>query len=287
MILDIVSQFWYVWAFFVGFFAVRRKRKREITDEKDILVIGHRGAGGSAYQNTRKSFQKALEIGVDYLECDVRRSKDGIFFLSHDDLIRSFNKEKVRISQTTADRLGKFRFKNKEKLMTLQKLVEKISKQQKIHIDLKIKGVEFELLDFIRKNNLTEKCIVTSHFASSLRLLKVLEPKIITGITFPRERFSTFFKVALSPILAIILLIIKETHFLYLGWWCSYAKADFISLWYRLLSERMVKSAHKKGIAVFVFSVNRNRHIKKVIRWRVDGIISDYPERVKEAIATK
>jgi len=287
MLLDIIAQFWYVWAFFVGFFVVRRRKQKEIPEKKEIMVIGHRGACGYACQNTWESFKKAMEIGVDYLECDVRKSMDGVFYLSHDEIVKTIAGEKVKISQTPSKILKTVKLKKGGFLLTLEDLIKKILTEQKIQLDLKIKGAEFELIDFIRKNNLLERCIITSHHASSLRLLKVLEPKLILGITFPRERFSTFFKTALSPILALIIILIKETYFLYLGWWCSYAKADFITVWYLLLSERTIKSAHKKGIGVFVFAVNRHRHIRKVMRWEVDGIISDYPDRVKEMISGK
>ena len=52
-----------------------------------MLVIGHRGAPALAPENTLPSFMRAIELGVDYIEFDVRASKDGRLVIMHDETV--------------------------------------------------------------------------------------------------------------------------------------------------------------------------------------------------------
>lgn len=288
MILDIIAQFWYVWAFFVGFFVVRRTRKKDLVETKNILIIGHKGAAGHAYQNSIDSFKKVRDLKIDYIECDIRRSVDGVFFLAHDDKLKS-NKGKVfTISKTRSSELANTKLKNGTNLVRIEEYIELFPKNQKLYFDLKLKSCEFDFLDILKKYKLIDRCVVTSFYADSLRLLKVLEPNLVVGLSFPKDRFCTLVKLALSPLWMTISYLIRYTFPFYVGILSSYAKSDFITVQFRvILSKRLIKSAHKHGLMVFAFTVNRKRHIKKMIKWGVDGIISDYPDRVKEIINNK
>lgn len=54
---------------------------------KMIQIMGHRGASGLEPENTLRSFRKAIELGVDYIECDVHATKDGHLVLIHDSTV--------------------------------------------------------------------------------------------------------------------------------------------------------------------------------------------------------
>lgn len=275
---------WYFIAAILGFFIFRKTRRKEIKQEGHTLVIGHRGAAGYANQNTYPSFQKALEIGVDYVECDVRRSQDGVFILSHDDKIKTLNMGTLKISALTSKELKKVILKGDTRLATILDYIKIMPGKQNLYFDLKINGYEFDFLSLLRNHNVIERCIVTSSYAQSLRLLKVLEPELTVGLSFPRANIGMLGRIMLAPVLTPILILIRHIYPFILSFLCSYAKADFVAVYFRLLSKRLVDKAHRNGVLVFAFSVNRNRNIRKMEKWGVDGIISDYPDRVKAII---
>lgn len=285
MFLEIIAQFWYFVAFFLGFFVWKKARRKEIKKETKPYIIGHKGSYGEAEQNTKGAFQKALEIGVDYIECDVRRSSDGFFFLAHDDKIMTKEKKKILISKTNSGDLMKMVLKKGAKLSSMKDYIEMMPASQKLYFDLKIYGSEFEFLSLLRKYKLISKCIITSSYIQSLRLLKVLEPNLMVGVSFPRDRFSIFIKMLVSPLVVVGLMLIKYTYPFYIGMLANYARADIVVVQYRfVLSSRLVKAAHKRGLLVFAFSVNTPKGIKRMIKWGVDGIASDFPDRVKQIV---
>ena len=285
MILEFLGIYvWYFIAAILGFFIFRKTRRKEIKEEGHTLVIGHRGAAGYAYQNTYNSFLKALEIGVDYVECDVRRSLDGVFFLSHDDKIKTYNLGILSISTSSSKELKKAVLKGDTRLATILDYIKIMPEKQNLYFDLKVNGYEFDFLSLLRNHNVIERCVVTSSYAQSLRLLKVLEPELMVGLSFPRANIGVLGRIMLAPLLAPTLICIRHIYPFILNFLCSYAKADFVAVYFRLLTKRLIDKAHKNGVLVFAFSVNRNRNVRKMEKWGVDGIISDYPDRVKAII---
>lgn len=284
MIFDLITQFWYLWAFFAGFFLIHKKRKPN-EPKKNILVIGHQGACGYAEGNSKKSIEQALRIGVDMVEEDLRITKDGVFVLSHNEKVKTISGKKIRISKANFTELENAKLKSKENIISLDELRKILPSDQAILIDLKIKGQEFNLVNYLDKHDLTGKVWISSSYASSLRLIKIVNPNLTVGLSFPRDRLPIFAYLMLSPILAPLVIILKHTYPFYVGLLAGYAKADFIAVSFRfMLTSRLVKAAHKRNLLVFPFTVNSPKNIRKMIKMNVDAIVSDYPDRVKEML---
>src|SRR5580658_5587834 len=80
---------------------------------KKIVVIAHRGAHREAPENTLASLEKAIEIGCDYVELDVRRTKDGALVIMHDNSVNRMTNGKGKIADLTLAEIRKFEVKSR------------------------------------------------------------------------------------------------------------------------------------------------------------------------------
>ena len=86
----------------------RKAFRRGRAHAQNVLVIAHRGAHKTVPENTIASLEKAIELGVDYVELDVRRTKDGVLILMHDASINRMTNGKGKIEDLTYDEIHKF-----------------------------------------------------------------------------------------------------------------------------------------------------------------------------------
>ena len=111
-----------------------------------IEIIGHRGARGLEPENTIRSFQKALELGVDYIECDVHLTKDGHIVLIHDHTLDRTTNETGDVNDYTFEEIRKLDAGKGKKIPTLQELLDLVRGKVKIHIELKDTGAFLKFL---------------------------------------------------------------------------------------------------------------------------------------------
>ena len=86
------------------------------------FIVGHRGAKGIEPENTITSFKKALEIGVEYVECDVHLSADGYPVVIHDDTLDRTTSGKGKVREYTLRELKNFDAGKGERIPTLEAL---------------------------------------------------------------------------------------------------------------------------------------------------------------------
>src|SRR3712207_6470987 len=101
-------------------------------------VIGHRGAAAHAPGNSRAAFHTALDLGVDRIACDVRRSADGALVLVHDERVTLEDGENRRVDRLTLPELRALL----PDLLTLDGLAELVGGRVALMIDLKATGYE-------------------------------------------------------------------------------------------------------------------------------------------------
>jgi len=107
-----------------------------------MLKIGHRGAKGYEPENTLRSFQKALELNVDAVELDVRRTKDGAIVVIHDAEVDRTTNGKGLVSELTLKEIKELDIEKGEKIPTLEEALDFLDKKVKIFIELKEIGMK-------------------------------------------------------------------------------------------------------------------------------------------------
>lgn len=144
-------------------------------------AMGHRGAPIEAPENTLISFQRAIRIGVDWIEFDLHESKDGVPVVIHDDTVDRTTNGKGRVSDMTFADLEKLDAGNGQKIPSLQQVIDLARGKVKMDMEIKQKGIEKDVVDTIRKNGIIDQCMVSSFMYDSIKMVKEQDPRIMTG----------------------------------------------------------------------------------------------------------
>lgn len=277
-----------------------------------VDLQGHRGARGLAPENTWPSFLEAYRYKMTTLELDTVVTKDNKLILHHDlhlnDEICRYEDERVveetLISELTVEQLkaldcGSLKhsdFDNQKpvpgtRLITLDEFFEKVIAYEKennvepvdFNIETKIDSATATtdaiknhvklVVETVQKHQMTGRSTLQSFVLEALPIAKQLEPGIKTSALFTLNYFqgarmrlglgSGIREDAITAALRV--------------------KADIISPYKMYVNEDFVREAHEKGLWVIPFTVNETEEMLSLLDIKVDGIISDYPDRLHSA----
>lgn len=241
-----------------------------------MLKIGHRGAKAYAPENTLTSFRKAVDMGVDMVEVDVRLTKDGHLVAIHDNRLRRLTQEAGRVNKLTLAELRKIKIFKHEPIPTLGEVLEVLDSKVCINIELKVRKSAELVVQAIRDYGIRrDNILISSNYPSEIRVIERLEPEIRTALLFRAPTPLTPW--LLADILAFILFPITKYYIL---WLVRHARADYLNINRWLLSKRKVQFLRKHGIRTCVWTVDNPKTIAYLKELQVDGIITNYPDRL-------
>lgn len=233
-----------------------------------VITTGHRGASGSAPENTLASLRRAMELGAQFSEIDVQETKDGRIILLHDDTLNRTTNDSGAIWEKNWDEIkpldAGFWFSNEcagEPVPLLEEAIDLVNGKMKLNIELKVNDHEEKLAErvvrIIENKKFAEQCIVTSFdFPTALRVVE-LNPEIKTGFIFGRMPENYDIWSSSVPVLSI--------H-------KNLATAEFIN------------HAHAVKKEVHVWTVNDTTKMQELVDLGVDNIITNYPERLQKVL---
>lgn len=227
---------------------------------KEPLVIGHRGAMGHETENTLASIQKALDLGVDMIEIDVFKIASGETVVFHDETVDRLTNGGGSIEKYDIDELRKLIVEGNHKIPLLEDVLELIDKKVRLNIELKGVGTAVSsyriIEEHIKENGWTLNNFLISSFRwNELEKIRELNDEIPIALLTEE-----------SPVEAIH--IAKKL------------RAEAISPNYWQLDRKKVRKIKEEGFKIYVWTINRQKHISRMKRYAVDGIITNYPERV-------
>jgi glycerophosphoryl diester phosphodiesterase len=215
------------------------------------LRIGHRGARAYAPENTLASFKKALEIGVDAVELDVRKTKDNQIVVIHDaDVKRTTNGEGL-VSELTLKEIKNLSADG-EKIPTLEETLDFLDKKVKVFVELKETGIEEQVLSIVHAKRMEKNVVLTSFLEDALKKIRELNKDIETGLIYAKHK---------NPLKAALEL-----------------RANYLLALYRFMHSANVQKAHENGLKVVVWTINTPEEVEEYARKGVDGIASDKPD---------
>jgi len=226
-----------------------------------MLKIGHRGAMGYAPENTLTSFAKALELGVDGIELDVHVCKSGEVVVIHDARVDRTTNGKGRVIDLTLDELRQLDAGDGQRIPTLPEVLDWVNRRAIIDIELKAEGIARSVSEVVR-HYLQEQewgkngFMISSFDHHELKRCHDLIPEIPFG-----------------PLISA-----KPLDYALLA---QAMDAEAIMPSFEFLDREFVRDAHQRGLKVFTWTVNRSEDIKKMMGIGVDGIISNYPDRLR------
>ncbi len=228
------------------------------------LIIGHRGAKGHIAENTLESIEKAMELGVDGIEIDIFKCKSGELVVFHDKTLNRLTDAEGLIESLDIDSIRKIKIFNRYKIPTLIEVLDLID--GKVFLNIELKGSETALLtnqiikNYLDKGNWTiEKFIISSFNWKELEIFYKNNKQVPIAVLTDADPLDAL------PVARKL-------------------KAKAINPSYKSLNSKNVKKIHEAGYKIYPYTVNKKENISKVISLNVDGIITDFPERVQELI---
>jgi len=225
-----------------------------------VLKIGHRGAQGYEPENTILSFKKALMLNVDMIEFDVCLCKTGEVVLFHDKRVDMLTDDSGFVANKTLSELQSYDLGKGEKILTLQETLDFINRQTKLNIEIKGQGCAQAVYNIL-ENYIKEKQWHWDDFLiSSFNHYELLDFKQLTS------------EAKIGAIIAGIPIGYAE---------CA-AKVDAYSIHAskEFVNQALIDDAHKRNMKVFVYTPNAAEDIELMRSMGVDGIFSDYPDRI-------
>ena len=238
-------------------------------------IVGHRGCDEFKYSNTIESFLKGIELGAGMIEFDVRRTGDGVLIIHHDEDVFGYNIKDYEYKFLKSHALEKGL-----KISTIEETLVILRGKAKLVVEIKEKGYEEEIVSRLREYFNDDEFVVISFQGEIIRRLKEKYQNVIVGLLlgFEYSELKT-----MNPRINHMGLLTERYRELFPWKSVKNCKADFIAPHYDLLHLGLLKSAFKKNIPVFVWTVNNERLIKKLIKGNLtSGIISDKPGLVKK-----
>ncbi|MEO8754584.1 MAG: glycerophosphodiester phosphodiesterase, partial [Casimicrobiaceae bacterium] len=288
---------------------------------------GHRGTRGLAPENTLTAFQRALDLGVTTLETDLAVTKDGVLVISHDpylnpDVVRGpdgawlaakgpaihslmlaelmrYDVGRLNPGSAYAKQFPQQQPADGQRFPTLaQVFALGAGNQVRFNIETKITPASGEetpdpatfaqlAADAIRRAGLSTRVTVQSFDWRTLVEVKKIAPEMETAcLTIETTGNDTVQRQGTTPSPWLAGFDLAD-HGGSLPRVVKAAGCATWSMFWRNLTPEAVTEAHALGLKVLPWTVNDSADMARLIDWRVDGIISDYPDRLRKVMADK
>lgn len=275
-----------------------------LDDLKMFKVIAHRGASGHAPEHTWAAYDKARQMGADYLELDLHMSADGEIIVIHDDsLERTTDGEgkvqEFRLEQLKALDAGSW-FNEKypdradetyvgAKLLTLDEVIGRYGNEVRYYIETKsperYPALQRELVETLDEAGLIESgsVVIQSFSQASLQEIHGLNADIpLVQLLWysPREEGGLKEWNDTTPAPADM----TDADFQKIA---SYAIGVGPNVIYRgneVIDQHFIEQAHNNGLIVHPYTINEPEQMRRLIGWGVDGMFTDFPDRLRAIV---
>ena len=223
------------------------------------LKIGNRGAKGHVTENTIESIKKALDLGVDGIEIDVHRCASGELVVFHDYTLDRLSDGTGEVAKHTLNALKKVKLKGNYQIPTLAQVLALIDNKCLLNIELK--GLD----------TAKEAARITTFYVDK----KGWEYQNLIISSFQEDLLETVFEINKKIPLGVLVDANLETAIAF----AEKVKAVSMHLDFTMLTQEIVEEL-QANYKVFTYTVNNLKPIARIQSYGVDGIITDFPERL-------
>jgi len=221
--------------------------------DRDVLVVGHRGAAALAPGNSLAAIEAAAAQGARAVELDVLFGPGGGLVLAHDSAAAA-GTPSLDDGLALAARLGLI-----------------------VQLDLKAPGVEAGAAAALRRHALLDRSFVSSPLVPALAELRRLEPTLARALTYPDDRYGVSHRRVLRPVVRPGLALMRALLPRRIPGWLEAAGAQAATLNSAVVTRAVVDACHAAGAAVYVWTVNDAALARSLVESGADGIITDDP----------
>jgi glycerophosphoryl diester phosphodiesterase len=236
-------------------------------------IIAHRGASGHAPENTLAAFERAVELGAQFIETDIHLTRDARFVAIHDKTLDRTTNGHGPVRDFTLAELKKLdagmwfdRQFMGQRIPTLEDVLS-FARKHDVVFYLEIKydsawGMHHALVAALQGPEIAARTIVLSFDPSTLVALRKLDASIMMGLLAE--------DVKVDPVKAALEVGARQV--------CP--RADHVT-------REMVDEAHRSDVHVVTWTVNDQAPMRSAIDAGVDGIMTDLPDRLRSVIEDK
>ncbi|HFK1449774.1 MULTISPECIES: glycerophosphodiester phosphodiesterase [Bacillus cereus group] len=255
-----------------------RKYTKAINQSNHIKNIAHRGASAYAPEHTIAAYKLGQQLKGDYIEIDLQMTKDGYLVAMHDETLNRTTNGTGLVKEHTLEEikqlnagstynkkypnLAKKEYEN-AKVPTLEEVIEVFGHDANYYIETKspdeYPGMEEKLLEIINHYEIQDKVIIQSFSEESLQKIHNL------NVNIPLVQLLSYKKAV-----QLTELEIKKYKTYCIG----------LGMNYKYIDSAYVKKIKKQGLEVHPFTVDNEADMKKLLLWGVDGMFTNYPDRL-------
>ncbi|EJS07896.1 glycerophosphodiester phosphodiesterase [Bacillus sp. MYb56] len=262
-----------------------QKYTKAINQSNHIKNIAHRGASAYAPEHTLEAYQLGQQLKGDYIEIDLQMTKDGHLVAMHDEALNRTTNGTGFVKDHTLDEIKQLNagsFFNKKhpnlakkefedtKVPILEEIIETFGHNANYYIETKspdeYPGMEEKLLEIINHYQINDKVIIQSFSEESLRKIHSLNDNI------PLVQLLSYKKAVQLTDSEIEK---YKTYCIGLG------------MNYKYIDAAYVKKIKNYGLEVHPFTVNNEKDMKKLLSWGIDGMFTNYPDRLHSVLDLK
>jgi len=232
---------------------------------KTVRYVAHRGGMFYRPQNSIAAFEYSLSRHIDWIECDVRLSSDGIPVLFHDERIQAPGRGNREIHEMTAKELKAIDVGGGQYMPSVRDLLEKFGNGLNYDFDIKVLDAVDKVADLIEEFGIQENSLISSFYAEALQRSREVVPEVTRGYLI--DRLTGRLVNGKAAVRAAKLLD------------CEYFLPHF-----KLLNQEWADVAIAEGLSVIPWTVNKIEDARRLIGYGVSGLISDRPDYLKAVL---
>lgn len=252
-----------------------------------IQLMAHRGGEGQWPSNTLYAFEKSVVLGAEALEMDVHSTRDGVLVVRHDPVVETTTNGQGAIRDLTLAEIKKLdagytwtndggkTFPFRGLGITIPTFEEILQAFPHLLINIDIKPREPQVVDafckLLRDHQRLELVRVGSFHDRQLQRFRQLCPEVATAAGVMETRIFYFLNLA-------------GLAGLYHPRAQAFQVPEFSGRLH-VVTPGFIRAAHAQGIEVHVWTVDEIEDMRRLIEWGVDGLITDFPERLKQVLS--
>jgi glycerophosphoryl diester phosphodiesterase len=222
---------------------------------KRILKVGHRGAGGHAPENTLEALERGISLGVDYLEVDVQRTRDGHLVLMHDKFVDRTTDGRGKLAEMSLEEVRRLDAGNGQRVPLLKEALAVAAGRAGVILEAITPGIGPEVYRKVRDCGFTGPVIFSSFLHDEIRAVRELDARAMTmalleGVPIARTAFA------------------------------EEARATHVGIALDSMTGEFAEAFHRAGLNLYIYTADEVQQIKFAREFGADGIISNFPERI-------
>lgn len=235
-----------------------------------IKLSGHRGYRAQEIENTRKAILRAIKEKIDYIEIDIRKTKDEELVLFHDSHINRLLNGRAKIENLTLNNLKQFSYKDGQKIITLDEVFSLIKDKISAILDIKARKVEKKIINLIENHEMSENVIIQSFSGKAIKDFHKFNPNLHYCL------YRTFIGKAFRPYGLFTKLFYKKLVKRY--------PISYLSLDGPFIYDKFLKLARNDGIKIILGALRTKNYLSKIDDWGISIINADDPAKIREML---